>query len=153
MLLILFNLATAYAVFIDLNADSISVVITCAFLAFYELKEVILCIIITSLYAIYPDVKKFNCYGLYILTSLAYIILMKVKMSHLDLTTKQIEPDILLVPKNTDENMDEKTKQKFENNYIYKCVLPLVTDNSDHVILGTFVKYSTLVEISLTILL
>ena len=91
-----------------MDADSISLVITCAFLAFYELREVILCIIITSLYSIYPDVKKQECYALYIFSSIVYVLLMKIKLSHLDLTNKQVEGNVLLVPKNTDKNIDEK---------------------------------------------
>ncbi|CAI2360055.1 unnamed protein product [Moneuplotes crassus] len=151
MLLIIFNLATAYAVFIDMNADSISVVITTAFLAFYELKEVMLCIIITSLYSIYPDVKRFDCYGLYIFSSLVYVILVKIKISHLDLTNNQIEPDVLLVPKNTDANIDDDLCKYRDYGCNHKLVLPIVTDNSDHPILGAFVRHSTIVEILLAI--
>ena len=47
ILLTLFNLALGYSLCFTMNADSISVITTCGFLAFYELKEVIFPLIIT----------------------------------------------------------------------------------------------------------
>jgi len=78
-----------------------------------------------------------------------YIGLMKIKLSHLDLTTKQFEPDILLVPRNTDENINEKLCQKMSEGNYHRVSMPIVSDNSDHPILGTFVKHSTKIEIVL----
>jgi hypothetical protein len=91
-----------------MNADSISMLTTCAFLVFYEFKDNILfSIIVTSLYAIYPDVVKFECYGLYLIFGIVYLVLVKLLLRSFRLQNLPKDKGVRLAWKRHEANLDE----------------------------------------------
>jgi hypothetical protein len=91
-----------------MNADSISMLTTCAFLVFYEFKDNILfSIIVTSLYAIYPDVVKFECYGLYLIFGAVYLILVKLLLRSFEKQNSPKGEGVRMVFKKQEANLDE----------------------------------------------
>lgn len=155
ILLCLFNLSISYSVFITMNADSISLIITCGFLAFYELKEMIFLLIITCIYATYPDVVKLQWQGLYALTGVIYCILVKIFMLNL-ITMAQDDVDthaVELINMNQEQHLDHDLWTNDRTDDTHRVYLPIVKQHYHSKVLKTLVTHATKFEVFLAILL
>jgi hypothetical protein len=111
-LLTLLNLSIGYSLCFTMNADSLSIIITCGLLSFYEIRSIVSLLITTCIYSIYPDVLRLQCQGLYFTSSLIYLCLVKLFMHNLekmiiDNFSKE-DGNVELVDANRDKNLDEK---------------------------------------------
>ena len=152
ILITLFNLSVGYWIWFTMNADSISLIITWGFLAFYELREVSFIIITSWIYSIYPDVVKLECYSLYFISSVIYLLLYKMFMNDLVKLIKQESTSstvrIQFQDRNQDWNLDNVGKPMIEHRKSVKII-------SDHHngALRFISSKSTLIEVSLCICL
>jgi len=151
LLLTLLNLAIGYSICFTMNADSISVIITCGLLAFYEIKSIVFLLIMTCLYSIYPDVVRLNCPGLYVLSSLVYWSLIKIFMLNLNkiIDTEGSYNDVQVINMNQDMDLSDKNTVNDCSTDIHKWSLPIAAQDFKHPVLLFFVENSTLVEVAL----
>lgn len=122
ILLTLFNLAVGYSVAFTMNTDSISLIVTCGMMAFYELKEIIYLVIISCTYCAYPLSPHLSL----LIYAVAYCILLKIFLNNLFKMASQ-EPGeyskvVRLVDKNQDKNLDDKLCTGSESFEAHKAI-------------------------------